>query len=72
MNVAADGDWTRNGLNIRLFHEYGANTVAKNFHIGFWEVATFHELVYPFVGVIGRHVDNTEILELIYCCGVVL
>ena len=63
MNVTADGDWTRYGLNIRFLHENVSDLVAKQFNIGFGEVLAFHELLDPFVWVIAGHGRREEGFE---------
>jgi len=50
--VAADGDGSGDGLNVGLFEEDGADGIAENLHILFWEMLAFHELGDPPVGVV--------------------
>ncbi len=55
MDIAAYCDWTRDGLNVGLFHEDCTDTFAEFLHFGFLEVLASLELLYPFVGVVYRH-----------------
>jgi len=43
MDIAADGDGARDGLDVAFFHEYGADDVAKGFHVLLWKVLTREE-----------------------------
>lgn len=54
VDVAADGDWGRYGLNIGFLEEDGSDGVAEDFHVLFWEMLAVHQLGDPFVGVV-RH-----------------
>ena len=55
MDIAAYGDWGRDGLDVGFFHENASDGVAEDLHICLWKVLAVHELFYPFVGVVWHH-----------------
>jgi hypothetical protein len=50
MNITTYRDRRRYRLDIGLFHEDVAHSIAENFHVGFREMLAREELCYPFVG----------------------
>jgi len=62
MDVAANSDWSRDGLNIGLFEQDGADMVAEELHLLFREMPTFHELCYPFVWIEFWHNHFCEVM----------
>lgn len=50
MNVAAHGDWSPHGLDVRFFHETLLNNLTQSLHISLWQVLASLCLLQPLVG----------------------
>jgi len=50
MDITAYCDRGRHRLNIRFFHENGADGITEDFHVGLWEMLAREELRDPLVG----------------------